>query len=221
MNFKSTARAAIFLALVACVSSPVFAQATGGAAPAPAPAAQAAKIGILDVRQAIVLTAEGKLAQAELQSQFASRQAELENLNKQVEDIRKRLQAIERTGSDEEKNRLTREGQRLTSQIQRKSDDLREDLQAAEGEVIERIGGKMREVLDRYSRENGFTIVFDVSSQAGNIIYAATGINITQDIIRLFDQAHPVRGAAAPPPAQPRPQPGTPAQKPPQKPPQQ
>jgi outer membrane protein len=177
-------------------------------------------VGVLDVRGAIVATAEGKQAQAELQSQFAPRQAELENIKKQIDDIQKRLEAGQRTLSDDEKARLARQADLLSRRGQRLQEELREELQAAEGEVIDRIGRKMREVLDRYARENGFTIIFDVSSQAG-IVYATNTIDITQDIVRLYDQAHPIRGAA---PAQPRPQtqPGTPAQKPPaQKPPQQ
>jgi outer membrane protein len=203
MNWKSLVRYAAVPALAATLSAPVFAQ-------------------VLDVRGAIVATAEGKQAQAELQSQFAPRQAELENIKKQIDDIQKRLDAGQRTLSDDEKARLGRQGELLGRRGQRLQDELREELQAAEGEVIDRIGRKMREVLDRYARENGFTIIFDVSAQAG-IVYATNTIDITQDIVRLYDQAHPIRGAApAAAPPRPQTQPGTPAQKPPaQKPPQQ
>jgi len=216
MTWKSALRCATVFMLAAAISGACLAQ--GSTAPAPA-AAASLKVGILDVRSAIVATAEGKQAQAEMQSQFAPRQSELENIQKQIEDIRKRLQAGDRTLSDEEKSRLARQGEALQKRGQRLQDELREDLQAAEADVIERIGGKMREVLDRYARENAFTIIFDVSSQAG-IVYASTGINVTQDIVRLYDQAYPVRAGAAP--TRPQPQPGTPATKPPatQKPPQ-
>src|SRR5207245_9765637 len=81
----------------------------GGSAPAASPT----KTGVLNVRQAIVSTSEGKQASAELQSQFSPRQNELENLNKQIEDVRSRLSAGARTLSDEEKTRLTRDGEKL------------------------------------------------------------------------------------------------------------
>src|SRR5215475_15191845 len=89
-------------------------------APATGASAAAAKIGVLSVRQAIVNTAEGKQASAELQSQFAPRQNELEALNKQINDIRQRLQTSDGKLAPEEQTRLTRQGESLAKQAQRK-----------------------------------------------------------------------------------------------------
>ena len=61
------------------------------------------------------------------------------------------------------------------------------------------IGRKMLEVLDRYSRENGYTIVLDTSAQGSPVVYGSSQSDITQDIVRLYDQAYPVKtGSAAP-----------------------
>jgi len=187
--FRMTALAAA--ALIGAVASNAQA-APAGAAPA------AAKVGVLNVQAAIASTAEGKQASAELQSQFAARQTELETLNKQIEDLRKRLQAGQNTLSQEEQARLTRQGEGLAKQAQRKQEEYNEDVQAALGDVRERIGRKMLDVLDRYARENGYSAIFDTSSQAQVIIYASNQADVTQDIIRLFDQAYPVKASATP-----------------------
>ncbi len=207
--------------LLLAAATGAWAQSAGNS-PAPAPM----KVGVLNVRQAIVNTAEGKQASAELQSQFASRQNELESLRKQIEDLQNRLRSGERTLSDEEKVRLQRQGETLARQFQRKQDELQEDMNGVQNEVVDRIGRKMLDVLDRYARENGYTAVFDTSGQNSPVIYASSQIDVTQDIIRLYDQAYPVKGGAAAPA---RPQPGTPKSQPPapkpqskdQKPPQQ
>ncbi|HLZ13270.1 MAG TPA: OmpH family outer membrane protein [Candidatus Acidoferrum sp.] len=184
------------------------------AAPAAA-APAAAKVGVLNVQAAIASTAEGKQASAELQSQFAARQTELETLNKQINDLRQRLQAGQNTLSQEEQARLTRQGEGLAKQAQRKQDEYNEDVQAALGDVRERIGRKMLDVLDRYARENGYSAIFDTSSQAQVIIYASNQADVTQDIIRLFDQAYPVKASAAPAkPAAAKPAPATTPAKP-------
>jgi outer membrane protein len=192
---------------VACLlgTAAVRAQAAAGSA-------SGGKIGIINVRQAIVTTAEGKQASAELQSQFASRQNELEAMNKQISDLRNRLDAGKNTLSDEEKVRLTQQGQRLTQQLDRKNNELQEDVNAAQADVVDRIGRKMMDVLDRYSRENGFVAVFDSSSQNSPILFASTNIDITQEIIKLYDQQYPLKGAAAPAtkPAATTPKPATP-----------
>jgi outer membrane protein len=186
-----------------------------------APAAAGSKIGVINVRQAIGNTSEGKLASAELQSKYAPRQNELETLNKQVNELQQRLAAGERTLSDEEKARLRQQGQRLAQQLERKQTELQEDANADQGDVIQRIGRKMMDVLDRYARENGYVAIFvnDPSSQTNPLLYSAAQIDITADIVRLYDQAYPVKSGLAAPAAAPKPavaRPAAPAQKPPQ-----
>ena len=189
----------------------------------PSASASAGKIGVISVRQAIASTAEGKQAGAELQSQFASRQTELETLNKQINDLRQRLDAGTGKLSQEEATRLQREGEVKTRQAQRKQDEYQEDVNAAQADVFDRIGRKMMDVLDRYARENGYVAILDSSAQNTPILFASTNIDITQDIVRLYDQAYPVKGGAAAPASTTAPRPATPkptnppAQKPPQR----
>ena len=178
---------------VACLLGTVAVQAQTAAG-----AASGNKIGVINVRQAIVTTTEGKQASADLQAQFASRQNELENLNKQINDLRQRLQSGSATLSEEEKQRLTLQGQRMAAQLERKQNEMQEDVNAAQGEVVDRIGRKMIDVLDRYARENGFVAIFDSSAQNSPILYASTNIDVTNEIIKLFDQAYPGGAAAKP-----------------------
>jgi outer membrane protein len=187
--------------------------------PAAAGSAAAGKVGVISIRQAIVTTAEGKLASAELQSQFASRQNEIENLNKQISDLQQRLQAGQNKLSQEEEARLRQQGQRLAQRLERMNTEYQEDVNAAQADVIDRIGRKMVDVLDRYSRENGYVVVLDSSAQNTPILYASTQIDVTQDIVRLYDQAYPVKAGTSTPakPAAPKPAPTTsqpPASKP-------
>ncbi|MBZ5661763.1 MAG: OmpH family outer membrane protein [Acidobacteriia bacterium] len=178
-------------------------------APVPGARAQAAatagpvKIAIINMRNAIIATAEGKQAQAQLQSQFAPRQADLQNTQKQIEDLQRRMSEGARTLSDDEKGKMQREGELLTRRLQRNNDDLNEELNAAQGEVVDGIGRKLLDVLDRYSRENGYTIVLDTSAQGSPVVYGSSSSDITADIVRLYDQAYPVKAGAAAPAAKP------------------
>ena len=186
-----------------------WAQGTGSAA-APTPT----KMGMLNVRQAIVSTAEGKQASAQLQTQFTPQQNDLDNLQKQIQDLQSRLNSGARTLSDDEKARLQRQGELLARQFQRKQDDLSEQVNAAQADIVDEIGRKMLDVLDRYSREKGFAIVLDSSAQGSPVVYGASQIDITQDIIRLYDQEHPIKAATSAPSSQPAAQPAAPARKP-------
>jgi len=171
------------------------------------------KIAILNVKQAIVTTVEGKQASAQLQSQFAAQQNDLQNVQKQITDLQNRVANSHGTLSEDEQSRLQRQGELLTRQFQRKQDDLTEAVNAAQSDIIDNIGRKMLDVLDRYARENGYTAVFDTSAQGSPVVYGSSQIDITQEIIRLYDQAYPAKAGAAVPSgsAAPAAQPKTPA----------
>lgn len=190
---RSGSRKKIFrlAALAAACALGSAAAGAQGAAPA-----SGTKLGVINVRQAIASTAEGKQAGAELQSQFAPRQNELEALNKQINDLRQRLDTGGGKLSAEEQQRLQREGEVKARQAQRKQDEYQEDVNSAQAEVFDRIGRKMIDVLDRYARENGYVAVLDTSAQNTPILFASTSIDVTQDIVRLYDQAYPVKGGA-------------------------
>jgi outer membrane protein len=154
---------------------------------------------VINVRQAIASTSEGKQAGAELQSQFSPRQNELEGLNKQINDLRQRIDASTGKLSQDEQARLQREGETKARQLQRKQDEYQEDVNAAQADVFDRIGRKMIDVLDRYARENGYVVILDTSAQNTPILFASTNIDVTQDIVKLYDQAYPSKaGATAP-----------------------
>ncbi len=201
---RTILRAAALAAASVFGAAVVSAQGTAAAG-----AASSGKIGVISIRQAIASTAEGKQAGAELQSQFAPRQNELEGLNKQIADVRQRLDAGGGKLSQDETARLTRQGELLTRQLQRKQDEYQEDVNAAQGEVFDRVGRKMVDVLDRYARENGYIVMLDSSAQNNPILYNSTNIDVTQDIVHLYDQAYPVKASAAAP-AKPAAKPATP-----------
>lgn len=215
MNFRIAFRSAALAAACLIGTSAAWAQ----SAPAAGAAGAGKLVGIINLRGAIGSTAEGKQASAELQSQFAPRSAEIDNLTKQINDLQQKLQANQGKLSQEEEARLTAEGQKLTQRLDRRRTDFQEDAGAAQQEVLERIGRKMVDVLDKYARENGFSVVLDTSGQNSPILYASNQIDVTQEIVRLYDQAYPVKaGAGAPPTAKPTAKPTAPSgTKPPQR----
>lgn len=196
----------------------LFLPAAGARAQAGGNAASASgKIGVINVRQAIVSTAEGKQASSQLQSQFSSQQNDLEGMQKQITELQNRLSNGARTLSDEEKARLQRQGELLARQFQRKQDDMNEAVNAAQGDIVDTIGRKMLDVLDRYARENGYVVVLDTSAQGSPVVYGSSQSDVTQEIIRLYDQAYPAKGGtgasgagSTAPPTTPRPATSTP-----------
>ena len=59
----------------------------------------------------------------------------------------------------------------------------------------------MGDIIKDYAAKNGYAVVMDVSSQQSAVLWASPSVNITEAIVKLYDQANPVKGGSAPPPA--------------------
>ena len=205
MNMRSFSIGVIALQLVPAIWSQV------GSTGAPAPS----KVGTISLQAAIVNTAEGKQASAELQTQFAARSAELQNLQKQIKDIQAKLQSRQQVLSEGESGRLQREAERLTGTLQRKQQYFQEDLNAAQQDMMNNIGPKLADVLSKYSKENGYSVILDTSSQQTPVVYGAPQVDVTEEITKLYDQSHPAKSTPtttpkATPPKSPTPRPTKP-----------
>ncbi|HEV2298463.1 MAG TPA: OmpH family outer membrane protein [Candidatus Acidoferrales bacterium] len=188
----------VLAGLATLLAAPALWAQTGATAAAPAPS----KVAVISLQAAILGTAEGKLASQELRAQFAPRQTDLQNLQKQIEDIQRRAQAGTTTLSDEEKARLSQEYAALSRRYQREQQDLTDDGNDAQQSAVNKIGQKMMTVLDKFAKTNGYGVVIDESAQNTPVVYAANQADITQQIIKLYDDAYPVK-AATPAPAKP------------------
>jgi len=98
--------------------------------------------------------------------------------------------------SDEEKARLTAQGNRLAQKLDRRRREYQEDLNAAQGEILSSLETKMRGVVQRYAQENNYATILDSSAQNSPVLYASKNIDVTQDLVRLYDQAHPAKAPA-------------------------
>jgi hypothetical protein len=79
---------------------------------------------------------------------------------------------------------------------------------------LEDLSGKMQVAIDKFALANGYAVILDVSNQNGNVLYVASGVDITKDIIDLYDKTNPTAPGSATPttkPAAPATRPAPPA----------
>ena len=168
------------------------------AAQDPAPTGAQGKIGLIGIQQAILATGEGKQASDELQKKFEPRRQQLQRDQDSINQLTDQLQKQGPTLSDEEASRLRRELDRKQSQFKREQEDAQSDYQGDSQDVMSKIGGKMVNIIRDYAQKNGYQVVMDLSqAQGASIFYAANGVDITEPIVKLYDQANPVAASAA------------------------
>jgi len=180
---------------------------------APAPAAAAAtpvKVGVIQIQAALASTKEGQKAAAELETKLGPRKKELEGKQAEIKDLQERLQRGGNTLSDSAKEDLTRNIDAKTKSYNREIEDAQAEVQEEQQKVVNALGQKMMAVIDKYAQQNGFAVILDVSNQNTPVLYASNTVDITKDIIDLYDKtvftpspaAAPARTAApAPRPA--------------------
>src|SRR5436190_24069721 len=187
-------------------------------APAPAPAAQAPKetsaaaasagagrVAVVDFQKAVVENTEGKKAQERFMAEVNKRQKDFEGKQKSLTDAQNKLQTQAQVLTDTVKADLNRQIDKLNTELQRMNDDAQKDLGDLQQQLFRPIMEQTQKVLQAYSAENGFAVVFDVSSQANSIIYVQDVADITTEIIRRVD-ATVAKAPAAAPAAAPKPE---------------
>ena len=131
------------------------------------------------------------------------RQKEFEDKQKAMADAQTKLQTGDKALSETAKADLAKQVDKLNTELQRMNDDAQKDLGDLQQQLFRPIAEKAQEVVKNYSNENGFAVVFDLSSQANSIIYSQDVADITTEVIRRID-ATPTKPAAAPAAAAPK-----------------
>ena len=193
------------------VTAMAYAQAAQAPAPAPplaagttaAPAATGApnKVAIIQLQQAIVRTQEGQKASADMQAKFGPRRTALEKRNTEIQGLQDQLNKGGATMTDAAKQKLAEDIASGQKKLQRDGEDFDSDVQNYENGLMQQIVAKMVDVIAKYATQNGYAMVVDVSNQQSPLIWADQAFVITDAIIKLYDQAHPVPGAASAAPA--------------------
>jgi len=187
--------------------------AMAGRAWAQAPVAAPTKVAVIQIQAALVSTKEGQKAAAELETKMGPRKKELDGKQAELKDLQEKLQRGGNTLSDSAKEELTRNIDQKTKSFNRQVEDAQAELEAEQQKLLQQLGQKMMQVIDKYAQSNGFSIVLDVSNPNTPVLYASNTIDITKEVIDLYDKTMGTAPAAAPakapaalaPPAAPKP----------------
>lgn len=168
-------------------------------AQAPVPGtAVPSKVGVIDVQSAIVATSDGKKAAADLQAKFVPKKNELDKKQSDIAALQASL-AKSNVMSDEAKQKVMRDIDKKTTDLKRDTEDANAELEQEQGRIMNDLGGKLMSVLNKYASDNGFALVLDISNQQSGVLFASNTIDVTREIIALYDKSAPMTPSAAKP----------------------
>ena len=156
-----------------------------------------AKVAIIHIQNAILQSKDGQKAANDLQGRFAPKDAAMKQKQAEIAALQDTLRKGSATMSEEAKAKLIRDIDANNKSLQRDTEDAQADLDAEQGKIMQELGNKVMAVLEKYATGNGYALVLDVSNPQTPVLWASQTIDITGDIVKLYDQANPGTGAPA------------------------
>jgi len=160
------------------------------------PAQSPTKVAIINIQGAIVATKDGNKAREAMNAKFGPRAKDMEGRNAEIQKLRETFNKGANTMAPDAREKLSRDIDDKQKKLQYDSEDLNTEMEQEQGKLVNEIGQRMIQVIDEYAKGQGFAVVLDVSTQQSPVLWAANGIDITQQIVDLYDKKF---GAGAPP----------------------
>jgi outer membrane protein len=216
------------LATAFVISVTALAQTASGLPAAPSAAASTpdttvtgtgTKFGTINIEQAIFASNEGQRDFEALSKKLEPKQTELKNQNDEVETLKKQLSTQSATLNDDSRGALVKQVEDKTKRLERSVQDARDDAQAQQNEIAQRILQKMAPIIVKYAGDKGFGLIMDTSNPwpQGPVLWAGPSVDITKAIVDAYNAQSGVPAPARPitsKPAGTATKPATPAAKP-------
>lgn len=166
-----------------------------------APAAQAqqsqtgqsggTKIAFINTSQVLQGTAEGRKELSALQSYEDSLQKKLQTEQSKLEELQRQYASQSRTLNPDIAAEMQQSIQDQDRSVKRLQEDNQMDITRRRNDLLGKMSQQIQEVIADYAQKNGLGAVF---LDSPTMPYFSQGLDITAEIIKLYDQKHPVAG---------------------------
>ncbi len=153
-----------------------------------APAQTASKVAVISMQGAIVGTKDGQKAQQQLESRFEPKKKEFDTRGNEIKELKDQLSKGGTLMSEEKRTQMERDIDEKQRRLQRDVQDAQEEMSSAQQEALSGLVQRINAVVEKYAKDNAYTMILDVSNPNTPVLYASSGIDITQDIIALYDK---------------------------------
>jgi outer membrane protein len=159
-------------------------------APAPAPAAAAtptaSKIGFVDVQRVLARSAAGVAAREQLEREKATMQKEMDSKRQELDKLRDELEKKGPLMTADARREKQDVFERKRRDAARLADDFQKELEKKEQGLLQRVLQDLSGVIERVGKQRGYLLV--VERRGASVLYAAADADLTDEVIRAYDQ---------------------------------
>ena len=153
-----------------------------------------AKIGYVNLQQAVSEVEEGKAARDLLKKEFDQKQKTLDDKQNELKRMKDDLDKQMVVMSDEAKREKAVEFERKVNEMQQVYVQMQKDLQDREREMMKVIFDKMEAVIKDIATAEGYAYVFE--QQNAGLMVAPPAANMTQELVRRYNAKYGKTGTA-------------------------
>jgi len=157
------------------------------------------KVAVISVQGAIIGTKDGQKAAQALEAKFAPKRKELTDRQTEITSLNDQLRKGTNTLGQDKQAQLERDVEEKNKRLQRDTQDANEEWNTEQQRLLQSLGQRMMAVIEKYAKDNGYSMVLDVSNPNTPVLWASSALDITQDIISLYDKTSVNGGPAATP----------------------
>ena len=162
---------------------------TPAQAPAPQPFPEGARVAYIDLQFIASNSAEGKVATAKIQDWVKKKQAELADMDKRLQELRTKAAQGAGVLSDQARSQMERDIEKLARELQFAQQDAQTEQQELTQQLQADFQTRLNPVIDEVAREKSLHMVFSIVDSGA--IWANTGLNITNEVMKRLDSAKP------------------------------
>jgi outer membrane protein len=150
---------------------------------APRAEAEGAKIAVVDVQHAVMMTEDGIRAQATLKKLFDKRQQELDGKQTELQKARQDIEKQSHVLSREALQKRMEDWQRRMVELQQVFLDYNKELQGKQGELTGPIVKKMVGIIGKIAKKSSYELIIDKQAAP----YARPDLDLTEQVVQMYN----------------------------------
>lgn len=150
------------------------------------PARAEVRLAYVDVQRAVNECNAGKRAKAQFQVKVQAVEGKLQAEQKQIQALKTELQQKGMLMKPDQRQNLQDEYVSKVRDFQRQYNDYRDELARKDNELTGRIVHDLAQIIEQIAQRQGYTMVLE----KGAILWGAPSIDITDEVIKAYDETH-------------------------------
>jgi outer membrane protein len=176
---------AVLAVLATALAIPAFAQ----TAPS--------KVAVINVPKVLAESNSGKAAFERLKKMQEDRAARAQKMNDELKTLDGQLKSRSMSLSDDKLAEMGKQFDEKKIALQRYAQDAERELGEAREKSLQDIEKQLRPIIDQIGKEMGFAVIFN--KYESGLVYASEAIDISDIVIKRFNEAKPAAAAAVRP----------------------